>query len=154
MNRPFNPKEHVMYYATLDDATVAYHFETFKYRRAGLVFCVIPMEDGLYAVTEKDKAEELGWKNVLHPDSELNFESLNFDRLDEIYDNNRRPHFWDQLERTLSMVDRDLLIFIIQTQFPIEQFIRHYLMRQSVNTDNRIISKVQARILWDWEETE
>ena len=155
MKKDYNPKDYVMYFSSLDDATFAYHFETFKYRRTHIEFGIVDMTDGIHAVMENEVARELGWTFIDPP--ELEFEKLSFDRFDEIYDkelSNNQPSFWKELEMAFAFTDRDLFIFLIQKQFPIDRYIRFNLAQRQVNTDNRFIGKQEAYALWSWEDSD
>ena len=136
-----------MYLSSLEDATVAYHFEQFKYRRANIQFGIVDLTDGMYAVLEERTREEKGWRFIEPP--ELNLRDLDFDQLDEIYNRSNQPTVWHQLEKAINLMDRDLLIFIATTGLPFERMIRHSLARSNVNAKNRFVGKDQAYTLWN-----
>ena len=152
MDTPFNPKDYVMYLSSLEDASVAYHFEQFKYRRANIQFGIVDLTDGMYAVMEERTREEKGWRFIEPP--ELNFLNLDFDQLDDIYCRSNHPILWHHLEKALNIMDRDLLIFIATTGLPFERMIRHSLARSSVNAENRFVGKEEAYALWNTDTSE
>lgn len=118
----------------------------FKYRIAGIVFGVIHGPERNYAVCEEATLEELEMKflDILPKD----YSGLTYRQLDHIaMDDNPLPN-WEQIHGMISVIDGEILRFILHNNIPIHRLIRHELASRGFDENHRWCGFEKAREIW------
>lgn len=118
----------------------------FKYRIAGIVFGVIHGPERNYGVCEEATLEELEMKflDILPKD----YSELTYRQLDHIaMDDNPLPH-WEQIRGMISVVDGEILRYILHNNIPIHRLIRHELASRGFDENHRWCGFENARKIW------
>lgn len=118
----------------------------FKYRIAGIVFGVIHGPDNNWAVCEEATAKEMEmiFLDILPKD----YVELSYRQLDYIgMDDNPLPH-WEKLRGIISVVDGEILRYILYNKIPIDRLIRHELALRGYDKNHRWCGFEKAREIW------
>lgn len=118
----------------------------FKYRIAGIVFGVIHGPNKNFAVCEETTAEEMEmtFLNVLPKDySEITYQHLDLIGMDK----ESLPH-WQEIRGMISIVNGEILRYIIQNKIPLDRFIRHELALRGYDKNHRWCGFDKAREIW------
>ena len=96
----------------------------FKYRIAKIRFGIIEHPDNKWAVCEELTRDEIGipFVETSQDHSDMNYDEIRHIRMD--YD--PLPH-WEELTGTFSVMNGELLRFILHAKIPLEKLIRHEL---------------------------
>lgn len=118
----------------------------FKYRIAGIVFGVIHGPEKNYAVCEEATRDELemDFLDILPKD----YKELSYIQLDHIgMDQNPLPH-WEQIRGMVSVIDGEILRFILHNNIPLDRIIRHELALRGYDENHRWCGFERAREIW------
>lgn len=118
----------------------------FKYRIAGIAFGVINGPKRNFAVCEEATARDMEMKflDILPKDySELSYPDL--DRLG--MDRELLPH-WESIRGMISVMDGEILRFILHNKIPIDRIIRHELACRGYDINHRWCGFDKAREIW------
>ena len=118
----------------------------FKYRIAGITFGVISRPKNNFAVCEQATANELGvsFLEILPNDySELSYDDLRRVKMD----NDSLP-YWSSIIGVFSVIDGEILRFILHNKMPIEKLIRHELATRGYDKNHRWCGFDKAEEIW------
>jgi hypothetical protein len=118
----------------------------FKYRIAGIVFGLLNGPNSNWAVCEEATANdmELKFLDTLPKD----YSGITFNQLDHIgMDSDPLPH-WESLRGMISVMDGEILRYIIHNKIPIDQIIRHELALRGYDKNHRWCGFDKAREIW------
>lgn len=118
----------------------------FKYRIAGIVFGVINGPHRNFAVCEEATAQEMEMKflDILPKD----YSDITFSHLDHIaMDSERLPH-WESIRGMISIMDGEILRYILHNKIPIDRLIRHELAARGFDENHRWCGFDKAREVW------
>jgi len=118
----------------------------FKYRIAKITFGIIPHPNRKWAVCEEATANELGavFLDILPKDySEFSYKKLDTIRQEE----EPFPH-WERIIGMISVVDGEILRFILETKIPLDRIIRHELALRGFDKNHRWCGFNKAREIW------
>ena len=121
----------------------------FKYRIAGITFGVIPGPKRNFAVCEQATLEEMGssFLDILPKD----YGKLSYRKLDVIrQDEEQLPH-WESIIGMVSVMNGEILRFILETKLPLERIIRHELALRGFDKNHRWCGFNKAREIWTGE---
>lgn len=118
----------------------------FKYRIANISFGVINGPENNWAVCEKETAEEIGtsFLGVL-PE---NYLKLSYRKLDKIKQDQDLLPFWESIVGIFSVIDGDILRFILENKIPLNKIIRHELAIRGFDKNHRWCGFDKARDIW------
>jgi len=118
----------------------------FKYRIAGIVFGVIPGPEDNWAVCEQATADEMemNFLDVLPKD----FSELNFKQLDAIRQDKEPLPFWESIIGIFSVIDGEILRYILESKIPLDKIIRHELALRGFDKNHRWCGFDRARGIW------
>ncbi len=118
----------------------------FKYRIAGIVFGVIHGPENNWAVCEQATADEMEmiFLDVLPKD----FSKLNYKQLDAVRKDQEPLPFWSELVGMISVVDGEILRFILENKIPLDKIIRHELALRGFDKNHRWCGFDKAREIW------
>ena len=106
----------------------------FKYRIAKIRFGIIEHPDNKWAVCEELTRDEIGipFVETSQDHSDMNYDEIRHIRMD--YD--PLPH-WEELTGTFSVMNGELLRFILHAKIPLEKLIRHELAGRGYDENHR-----------------
>ena len=118
----------------------------FKYRIAGIRFGVINGSDNSFAVCEEATADEMGmvFLDILPKD----YSQLSYKELDAIRQDQELLPFWESIVGMVSVVDGEILRFILHNKIPIDRIIRHELASRGYDENHRWCGFDMARKIW------
>ena len=118
----------------------------FKYRIANITFGIINGPDKNYAVCEEATAEEmeLRFLDILPSD----YSDLNYKQLDVIRQDQELLPFWESIIGIVSVVEGDILRFILDKKIPLDKIIRHELALRGFDKNHRWCGFDKARDIW------
>lgn len=121
----------------------------FKYRIAGIKFGVVEGPDNDYAVMEEDLRDEfeLSFIEIPNDYSELNYDELRHIRMDK----EPLPSL-AEIIGTFSVMDGELLRFILHSKIPLEKLIRYELSMRGHDKNHRWCGFEKAEEIWLEEE--
>ncbi|WP_396602057.1 hypothetical protein [Algibacter sp. R77976] len=118
----------------------------FKYRIAGISFGVINGPDNNFAVCEEATAREMEM-NFLDILPE-NHSQLSYTQLDVIRQDQEPLPFWESIIGMISIMDGEILRFILEQKIPIDKIIRHELALRGFDKNHRWCGFDKAREVW------
>lgn len=118
----------------------------FKYRIAGIVFGVIHGPEDNWAVCEQATADEMDMEflDILPED----YSSLSYNQLDAIRQSTEPLPFWNQIAGMVTVVDGEILRFILENKIPMDKIIRHELAIRGFDKNHRWCGFDKAREIW------
>ena len=120
----------------------------FKYRIAKIKFGVIhgPDDKHKWAVVEEATAQEMETEFLdILPKS---YEEMTYDHIRHIAMDEDRPRYWDELKGMFSVLDGEILRFILHAKIPLEKLIRFELSARGHNEDHRWVGFDKAEEIW------
>ena len=132
----FDNKEKAIYH---------YLWLNFKYRIAKITFGVIQLKKQ-WAVLEEATAKEMNvaFLNVLPKD----FSKLSYDEIRHIrMDNDPLPH-WENIIGMISVMDGEVLRYLLHSKLPIEKLIRFELAGRGFDKNHRWCGFDKANDIW------
>ncbi|WP_026776308.1 hypothetical protein [Polaribacter sp. Hel_I_88] len=118
----------------------------FKYRIAGIRFGVINGPHNNFAVCEQATAEEMEMEFLdILPE---NHSQLSYKQLDVIRQNQEPLPFWESIIGIVSVVDGEILRYILEQKIPLDKIIRHELAFRGFDKNHRWCGFERAREIW------
>ncbi len=118
----------------------------FKYRIANITFGIINGPDHNWAVLEEatSKEMEMPFLDILPKDlSELSYDKIRHIRMD----NNPLPH-WEEITGMFSVMDGEMLRYILDRKIPLEKLIRFELASRGYDENHRWCGIDKAEEIW------
>lgn len=118
----------------------------FKYRIAKITFGVISGPDNNWAVLEKATSEEMEipFLDILPKDmSNLSYDQIRLIRMDR----DPLPH-WEEITGIFSVMDGEILRFILHAKIPLEKLIRFELAGRGYDKNHRWCGFDKAQEIW------
>lgn len=118
----------------------------FKYRIAGIAFGVIHGPEDNWAVCERATADEMGlsFLDILP----TNYSEFSYISLDIIRQDQEPLPFWDSVIGMVSVVDGEVLRYILENKIPLDKLIRHELALRGFDKNHRWCGFDKAREIW------
>lgn len=134
---------------TFHDKEKAIHWAlwlSFKYRIAGKEYGVIELPNGGFKVIESIiiKTMKTPFK-VPIPEDYIN---LSYDELRHIKMDKDPLHHWEELCGTFSVMNGEILRYILHTKIPLEKLIRYELAIRGHNEDHHWVGFEEAERIW------
>ena len=118
----------------------------FKYRIAGIRFVVLNGPDNIFAVCEQATAEEMEMKFLdILPE---NHSQLSYKQLDVIRQDQEALPVWESIIGIVSVVDGEILRYILENKIPLDKIIRHELALRGFDKNHRWCGFDRAREIW------
>jgi len=118
----------------------------FKYRIAGITFGIINGPNNNFAVCEQATADEMGMKFLdILPE---NYTQLSYKQLDVIRQDQEPLPFWESIIGMVSVVDGEILRYILERKIPLDKIIRHELALRGFDENHRWCGFDKAREIW------
>lgn len=118
----------------------------FKYRIANIRFGVIHGPENDWAVCERATADEMGqtFLKVMPDDhSKMNYRDIRHIRMDR----ESLPH-WETITGMFSVVDGEILRYLLHAKIPMEMFIRYELAARGYDKNHRWCGFDKAEEIW------
>ncbi|WP_292942894.1 hypothetical protein [Olleya sp. UBA1516] len=118
----------------------------FKYRIAGITFGIINGPKNNFAVCEEATAAEMqmSFLDIL-PDNHF---ELSYRQLDIIRQDIELLPFWESIIGMVSVIDGEILRYIIEDKIPLDKIIRHELAGRGFDKNHRWCGFDKAREIW------
>ncbi len=140
-----NSLKFVEFFDSLEKAVQQMLWMNFKYRLAKLKFGVLTGPDDNWGVCEDITKNELEMQFVQTPQ---NHKDLSYDEIRHIrMDANLLPH-WEKIIGMVSVVDTEILQFILHSKIPFEKLIRDELAGRGYDENNRWCGFEKADKIW------
>lgn len=117
----------------------------FKYRIAKIHFGVIEYPDNKWAVGEEATRDEIGisFLKTTQDHSYMSFDEIRHIKMD----NDPLPH-WEELIGAFSIMDGELLRFILYANIPLEKLIRYELATRGYDENHRWCGYEKSEEIW------
>jgi hypothetical protein len=118
----------------------------FKYRIAKIKFGVLNGPDNNWAVCEETTAQEMEmtFLDILPKD----YSKMTYDDIRHIKMQYDPLRYWEDLTGTFSVMDGELLRFLLHTKIPLEKLIRHELASRGYDENQHWIGFDKASEVW------
>jgi hypothetical protein len=118
----------------------------FKYRIAGIQFGVLNGTDNDFAVCEQATADEMEMEFLdILPE---NHSKLSYRQLDAIRQEMEPFPHWERIIGMVSVVDGEILRYILEHKIPLDKIIRHELALRGFDKNHRWCGFNRAREIW------
>lgn len=122
----------------------------FQCRKEGTKFVVYDGPEDNFAVSDLQTADDM--EMVAHSYSIVDsYKDLSYEKLESLSkDSDPLPH-WEELLGRFSVMEGELLRFILQYQIPVEKIIRHELANRGFDQNNMWVGFDTAKEIWQVE---
>lgn len=118
----------------------------FKYRIAGIAFGIINGPEDNWAVCEEVTAQEMEMEFLdIIPE---NHSQLSYKNLDVIRQDKEPLPFWESIIGIISLIDGEILRYILENKIPLDKIIRHELALRGFDKNHRWCGFDKARKIW------
>ena len=141
-------KQYILeFYSNLDKARDRAIWLEFEHRNVSKQFVVFDGPEDNYAVADLQSAEEMDITHNFYSLPE-NYQHLSFGDLKGIAGDPEMLEHWESLLGKFSVMEGELLRFILQYQVPLEKIIRHELSCRGFDHNNQWIGFDQSEKQW------
>lgn len=140
-----NSKEFVEFFDSFEKAVQQMLWMNFKYRLAKLQFGVLTGPDDNWGVCEDITKDELEMEFVKTP---KNHKELSYDEIRHIRMDTHMHSHWEKIIGIVSVVDTEILQFILHSKIPFEKLIRDELAGRGYDENNRWCGFEKASEIW------
>ena len=140
-------QSYLEFYDNLDKARDRALWLEFEHRNVPKQFVVIDGPENNYAVADLHTAEEM---DIVHHYYSLpeNYQHWTYGDLKGIAGDPEMLEHWENILGKFSVMEGELLKFILKYQLPLEKIIRHELGCRGFDADNRWIGFSESEKLW------
>ncbi len=140
-------QSYLEFYDNLDKARDRALWLEFEHRNVPKQFVVIDGPENNYAVADLQTAEEM---DIVHHYYSLpeNYQHWTYGDLKGIAGDPEMLEHWENILGKFSVMEGELLKFILKYQLPLEKIIRHELGCRGFDADNRWIGFSESEKLW------
>lgn len=139
------------FYDDLDKARDRALWLEFEYRTLPKHFTVFDGPQDNYAVADLQTAEELD-VSCHHYSLPENYEHLSYKELKKMGQDVDILSHWEEILGKFSVMEGELLRFILAYKVPLEKIIRHELGNRGFDTNNKWIGFQESEKLWNKED--
>lgn len=118
----------------------------FKYRLVKIVSGVFQDPKGAWCVCEEATREELGVSFTEELPSD--YSDMTFKHIEGIASDHKLLSHWEAIKGMISVMDGEILRFLVAHKIPLEKFIRHELAARGYNKDHRWCGFDEAKKIW------
>lgn len=118
----------------------------FKYRRAQIKSGVFENPQGKWSVCEE--ATRIDLDQHFTESLPESYQNLSFDELDILLKENHLLLHWEQIRGMISVMDGEILRYILATKIPLDKLIRIELANRGFDTDNLWCGFEKAKEIW------
>ncbi len=124
----------------------------FEHRKEGKLFVVYDGPDNDFAVSDLDTANQMDMDHHFYPLVD-DYKNLSYERLQEIKQKSFLLKHWEDLIGRFSVIEAELLRFIIQYQIPVEKIIRHELSDRGFDENNQWVGFDASKAIWQKDDS-
>lgn len=117
----------------------------FKRTAKNLTFGVIHGPEDNWAVVSDGVRDNMD-KDFINIPS--NYVDIDFDQIKDIFKDNDQLPYWETIRGMVSVIDADVLRFILSTKVPLEKVIRYELACRGLDTEGKWCGFEQAEKIW------
>jgi len=141
-------QSYLEFYSNLDKARDRALWLEFEHRNIPKHFVVFDGPEDNYAVADLQTAEEM---EITHQYYSLpeNYQHWTYGDLKGIAGDPEMLEHWENLLGKFSVMEGELLKFILKYQLPLEKIIRHELGCRGFDADNRWIGFTESEKVWN-----
>lgn len=135
------------FYDELDNAIDRAVWLQFEYRNTKKQFVVYNGPDDDYAVSDLQTAQEMELDSNFYPLTK-DYKNLSYERLQAIAKESYIHEHWENLLGKFSVMEGELLRFILLYQIPVEKLIRFELANRGFDQNNQWVGFDKAKEIW------
>lgn len=140
------------FYFDLDQAIDRAVWLQFENRSTGKKFVVYDGPADNYAVSDLQMAQEMEMDTHFYPLPE-SYKDLSYERLEAIAKDSDMLQHWEELLGKFSVMEGELLRFIIRFQIPVEKLIRHELVNRGFDQNNQWVGFENSKEIWQDDDS-
>lgn len=137
----------IEYYSTLDKAVDRAVWLQFKHRITNEKFVVYQDSNNDYIVSDLKTVKEMESTPYCYPLVE-SYTDLSYERLNSLIKDEKMLKHWEELLGKFSVMEGELLRFIIQYQIPVDKIIRHELGTRGFDQNQQWVGFEESREIW------
>lgn len=123
----------------------------FEHRNADRKFVVYDGPADNYAVSDLLTAQEMELDNHFYPLPD-SYKNLSYERLEAIAKESYILEHWENLLGKFSVMEAELLRFILLYKVPVEKLIRHQLANRGFDQNNQWVGFDASKEIWQNDE--
>ena len=139
------------FYSDLNNAIDRAVWLQFKYRNAGRYFVVYDGPEDNFVVSDLQTAQEMELDNYFYPLAD-SYKNLSYERLQAIAKESYILEHWEKLIGKFSVMEAELLRFILKCEIPVEKLIRHELANRGFDHNGQWIGFEASKEFWQKDE--
>jgi hypothetical protein len=139
------------FYDDLNNAIDRVVWLQFQYRNQERYFVVYDGPADNYAVSDLLTAQEMELDNHFYPLPD-SYKNLSYERLEAIAKESYILEHWENLLGKFSVMEAELLRFILLYQVPVEKLIRHQLANRGFDQNNQWVGFDTSKEIWQNDE--
>ena len=136
------------FYDDLNNAIDRAVWLQFQYRNQERYFVVYDGPEDNFVVSDLLTAQEMELDNHFYPLPD-NYKNLSYERLEAIAKESYILEHWENLLGKFSVMEAELLRFMVLYQIPVEKLIRHQLANRGFDQDNQWVGFKNAKAIWE-----
>lgn len=140
------------FYEELDKAIDRAVWLQFEHRNAKRKFVVYDGPEDNFAVSDLQMAKEMEMDSHFYPLPD-SYNNLSYEKLEAIAKDSDMLEHWDNLLGKFSVMEGELLRFIIRFQIPVEKLIRHELINRGFDHNNQWVGFENSKEIWQNENS-
>jgi CRISPR/Cas system CMR-associated protein Cmr3 (group 5 of RAMP superfamily) len=139
------------FYDDLNNAIDRAVWLQFQYRNQERYFVVYDGPEDNFVVSDLLTAQEMELDNHFYPLAN-SYKNLSYERLEAIAKDSDMLEHWENLLGKFSVMEGELLRFIIRFQIPVEKLIRHELVNRGFDQNNQWVGFDASKDIWQNDE--
>ena len=140
------------FYDQMDKAIDRAVWLQFEHRNAERKFVVYDGPEDNFAVSNLQTALKMEMDSHFYPLPD-SYNNLSYEKLQTIAKDSNSLQHWEELLGKFSVMEGELLCFIIRYQIPVEKLIRHELANRGFDHNNQWVGFENAEELWQNENS-
>ncbi|MBN8643452.1 MAG: hypothetical protein J0L86_16695 [Flavobacteriales bacterium] len=135
------------FYSDLNNAIDRAVWLQFKYRNAKRYFVVYDGPEDNFVVSDLQTAQEMEMDNHFYPLTD-SYKNLSYERLQAIAQQTNMLEHWEDLLGKFSVMEAELLRFVLLYEIPLEKLIRHELANRGFDHNGQWIGFEASKEFW------
>lgn len=140
------------FYDELNNAIDRAVWLQFQYRNQERNFVVYDGPEDNFVVSDLLTAQEMELDNHFYPLPD-NYKNLSYERLEAIAKESYILEHWENLLGKFSVMEAELLRFMVLYQIPVEKLIRHQLANRGFDHNNHWVGFENSKEIWQNENS-
>jgi len=139
------------FYSDLNNAIDRAVWLQFQHRNQSRYFVVYDGPEDNFVVSDLQTAQEMELDNYFYPLAD-SYKNLSYERLQAIAKESYILEHWEKLIGKFSVMEAELLRFILQYEIPVEKLIRHELANRGFDHNGQWIGFEASKEFWQKDE--